>query len=416
MKAFRTGWALFPALVLCVCALAPAGDVLNFRGPNRDGAFPGETGLMASWPEGGPPLLWTATGFGVGYSSAVVRGDRIYLTGTLEGQMSHVFELDLDGKELRRLPYGTETTKDQAPGGRGTPTLDGDRLFVLTSLGELACVDIPSWAVAWKVNILERFKGPLTEWDLSENLLVDGDRVICTPGGENAVMAALDKRTGDTVWVTQGLTDMTSYCGPALVTHNGRRIILTLTSKFVICVDADSGTLLWKHPHPTDWDVHPNTPLYHNGCVYYVAGYKSGGGLLELSPDASSFTVRWTDTELDCQHQGVVLAEGAIFGTSHHRSGGRLVCLDWETGKMLWDDKAIRQANLILADGMIYSYEGPKSGEVVLFKPSREGFQPAGKFTVAFGDREHWAHQVIANGRLYLRHGDALGCYDITQK
>ncbi len=134
------------------------------------------------------------------------------------------------------------------------------------------------------MNILERFKGPLTEWDLSENLLVDGDRVICTPGGENAVMAALDQKTGDTVWVTTGLTDMTSYCGPALVTHNGRRILLTMTSKFVICVDADAGALLWKHPHPTDWDVHPNTPLYHNGCVYYVAGYKSGGGLLELSP------------------------------------------------------------------------------------------------------------------------------------
>jgi len=140
MKTFRTGWALFPALVLGVCALAPAGDVLTFRGPNRDGVFPGETGLMASWPEGGPPLLWTATGFGVGYSSAIVRGDRIYLTGTLAGQMSHVFELDLDGKELRRLPYGTETTKEMAPGGRGTPTLSGDRLFVLTSLGEL-----PAW-------------------------------------------------------------------------------------------------------------------------------------------------------------------------------------------------------------------------------------------------------------------------------
>ncbi|MBW7862929.1 MAG: PQQ-binding-like beta-propeller repeat protein [Candidatus Hydrogenedens sp.] len=405
--------ALFLA---ALCAASHAGDSPQFRGPNRDGVFPGETGLMKAWPEGGPPLLWTATGFGVGYSSAAVSNGRVYLTGTLEGQESFLFVLNTDGKELDRIPYGRESDAETAPGARSTPTVEDGRVYLLSSLGEAMCIDLTMGASLWQVNILEQFKGPMNEWALAESLLVDGDRVICTPGGEDAALAALDKNTGETVWVTKGLTDMTSYASVGLAVHNGRRILLTMTSKWVVCADADTGGLLWKHEHPTEWDIHAITPVYHAGRVYYVAGYKSGGGVLELSPDASSYTVLWTDTELDCQHHGVVLVDGCIYGTSHHKSGSRLVCLDWETGKMLWDSKEVRQAAIVAADGMLYAYEGHKSGVVSLIKPSREGFERTGQFVMTAGTREHWAHPTIANGRLYIRHGDALCCYDITAK
>ena len=404
-------------LVTLFATVSYAADSPQFRGANRTGMFE-EKGLMKTWPENGPPKLWAITGIGAGYSSALVNKGRIYVTGTLADQDSFVFVLDRDGKILEKIPYGKETTAEAAPSARSTPTIDGDRMYLLSGFGVISCIDLPTKKTVWQVNILERFKGPNTEWHLAEALLIDGDHVICTPGGPDAVMAALNKKTGDTVWVTKGMNDMTSYVAPLLVKHNGRRIILTETSKYLICVDADSGALLWKHEHLTEWDIHAVTPIYKDGCVYYVAGYKSGGGQLKLSKDASSYTVNWLDTQLDCQHHGVILTDGYLYGTTHHRGGGsgQMVCLEWTTGKVMWTSKEITQGVMEYADGMLYTYEGPKKGIVSLLKPSSAGLECAGKFTVTEGSKEHWAHPTLANGRLYVRHGDALNCYDITQK
>lgn len=402
-------------LAALITVQAYAADVPQFRGANRTGIFD-ESGLLKAWPQDGPPLLWTATGFGVGYSSPLVYKDRIYVTGTLAEQDSFVFVLDKDGKIIDKIPYGKETAAEAAPGARCTPTIDGNNMYLLSGLGMLSCIDLTTKNIAWQVNILERFSAPNNEWQLAESLLIDGDHVICTPGGPDAVMAALDKKTGDTIWVTKGMNDMTSYVAPLLVNHNGRRILLTETSKFLICVDADSGELLWKHEHLTQYDIHAVSPIYKDGCVYYVGGYKSGGGQLKLADDAASYSVNWLDTELDCQHHGVVLVDGYLYGASHHRGGGQMVCLDWNTGKVMWASKDIRQAVVLAADGMLYTYEGPKQGVVSLVKPSPAALERTGSFTVTQGTKEHWAHPTIANGRLYIRHGDALMCYDVAQK
>lgn len=405
-----------PAMLVCFLAVTGyTTDSPQFRGADRTGMF-NETGLMKSWPEEGPPKVWVADGFGVGYSSALVYKERIYITSTLEEQESFIFILDFDGKVIDKIPYGKETTAEAAPGARCTPTIDGERMYLLSGLGDVICIDLPTKQLLWQVNILERFNAPNNEWHLAEALLIDGDHVICTPGGPDAVMAALDKNTGDTVWVTTGMDDMTSYVPPLLAVHNGRRLIFTETSKFLICVDADTGALLWNREHLTEWDIHAVTPIYHEGSLYYVAGYKSGGGRLELSEDASSYEVKWLDTELDCQHHGVVLVDGYLYGTSHHRNGGCMVCLDWETGEVKWTSKDVRQAAVVYADGMLYAYDATRKGVVSLIKASPEGLKRTGLFTVTEGTKEHWAHPTIANGRLYIRHGDALVCYDITQK
>lgn len=400
---------------LAISLGATANDVTQFRGPERTGKF-NESGLLKSWPEGGPPLLWSTAGFGVGFSSPLVDRGRIYVTGTLEGQESYVFVLDMDGKLVDKISYGVETDAATAPGARSTPTIVGDRMYLLSGIGNATCIDLPSKKILWQVNILERFQGTNNEWQLAESLLVDGDRVVCTPGGPEALLAALNKDTGQTVWATKGLHDMASYVTPVLVEHKGRRIILTETSKFLVCVDANSGELLWKHDHPTQYDIHGVTPIYHEGSVYYVAGYKSGGGLLKLSDDASSYTVTWTDDQLDCQHHGVILHDGYLYGTSHHRAGGQMTCLDWATGAVQWADKQITQAVTIFADGMLYTYEGPRRGIVSLVKPSRSGLERVGSFPVTAGTKEHWAHPIIAHGRLYVRHGDTLLCYDVKAK
>lgn len=397
-------------VLLAVLIPAAMADVTRFRGEQGAGKFEGE-GLLQSWPEGGPPLLWKAEGLGQGYASPVQAGDRIYVPGMTSDEMGHIFILDANGALQGSFPYGRETQDGQAPGSRSTPTLDGNRLYILSGLGVVYCINIETQETLWSVNIIERFQSKNITWSLAESLVLDGDRIICTPGGPNGAVAALDKMTGDTVWAVTGLNDLASYCTPVIVNHGGRRLLLTETAKFVIGVDADSGELLWKHSHVTDYDIHAVTPVYDKGMVYYTGGYGSGGGLLALSEDGGAVTLKWEDKNLDCQHHGVVLKDGYLYGTGHKNA--RMMCLEMATGKQMWSTRDVRQGVVIYADAMLYVYEGPKSGVVSLVKATPEGFERSGHFTVTQGDGNHWTHPIIVNGRLLIRRGNVLLAYNL---
>ena len=399
--------------LLVLAGVAHAGDSPQFRGPNRDGIF-NEQGLLKAWPENGPPVAWVAKGLGNGYASVSVVQGKIYVPGMLDDQNGCIFVLNLEGKVERNILYGKETVEQQAPGPRSTPTIDGNRLYLISGLGVVYCIDLTKGEKLWEANVFERFKGENSTWHLAESLLVDGDRVICTPGGPDATVVALNKMTGDTRWTTKGLSDKASYCSPTIVDHRGRRILLTETAKLVVGIDATTGALLWTHDHPTEYDIHAVTPIYKDGLVYFTGGYGSGGGALELSPDGASVTLKWTDKNLDCQHHGVVLVDGYLYGTSHNKA--QLICLEMATGKLVWSTKEIKQGAVVYADGMLYVYEGPKSGVVSLVKAVPTGFERTGKFAVTEGTNNHWAHPTIANGRLYIRHGDALIAYNIAGK
>jgi len=394
--------------------IANAGDSPQFRGPNRDGVFQ-EQGLLKAWPENGPPKLWVAKGIGKGFSSASVFQGKTYVTGMGDDQMGYLSILNADGTIEKQIPYSKETVEKQAPGPRSTPTIDSDRLYVLSGLGALCCIDLAKGEKKWEVNILERFAAENSTWHLAESVLVDGNRVICTPGGKDAVFAALDKMTGETIWTTKGLTDTTSYSSPAIFTHNGRRILTNATARFIVGADADSGALLWTFEQKAPYDIHGVTPLYGDGLLYYVAGEGTGGGALELSPDSSAVTPKWADTELDCLHHGVVLIDGYLYGTGY-RGGGKLACLEMKTGKLMWSTKEVRLGAIVCADGMLYVYEGPQSGTVDLVKAVPTGFERTGTFKVDDGEDQHWAHPTIANGRLFIRHGNALIAYDIKMR
>ncbi|MBN2308204.1 MAG: PQQ-like beta-propeller repeat protein [Candidatus Hydrogenedentes bacterium] len=401
-------WTLIGLFVMT--GVAVAGDSPQFRGPNRDGKY-AETGLLKEWPEGGPPVAWRATGLGQGYASPSIVGDRIYLPGT-QGATGCLFVLDLDGNILRSAPYGPETQDKQAPGPRSTPTIDGDRLYLLSGLGVITCFQLPDCAILWQVDILERFQGKQITWTLAESLLIDGDRVICTPGGPDAAVAALDKQTGATVWTSTGFSEPSAYCSPDAFDMDGRRLLVTMTAKSVVGLDAATGQVLWTHPHETDYDIHAVTPVAAGRMLYYTAGYGSGGGMLRLAPDGSSVTPVWTDANLDCQHHGVALLDGYLYGTGHKNSA--LICLELETGRLMWSTKDVRQGVVVYADGMLYVYEGPRRGMVSLVKATPDGFTRAGAFEVTDGDGNHWAHPVIAGRRLYIRHGDVLLAYAIA--
>ena len=406
--------ALIAAVAVCLPGLIRAGESLQFRGPNRDGIFD-ETGLMKEWPAAGPPVAWVATGLGQGYSSVSVTKDAIYVPGMLGEDQGHVSVLDLHGKIVKQIAYGKETLDKQAPGPRSTPTIDGNRLYLMSGLGVVYCIQIPEGDLLWQVDVPKRFDAKPPQWTYAESLLVDGDRLICTPGGKDASVVALDKMTGGTVWTSKGLSDQASYCSAYIVELEGRRLLLTMTAKYVVGLDADTGEPLWTHEHPTDYDIHAVAPRYADGMLYYTGGYKSGGGMLELSADGASITPKWTDKTLDCQHHGVILLDGYLYGTGHG-SAKELLCLELKTGEIAWRTKEVTQGAVVMADGMLYVYEGPKRGVVSLVKATHSGYERSGLFKVSEGSGNHWAHPTIAGKRLYIRHGGALIAYDIAAK
>ncbi|MCP4643623.1 MAG: PQQ-binding-like beta-propeller repeat protein, partial [bacterium] len=358
-------FVLAVALMVVTVGLAGAADSPQFRGPNRDGKFP-ETGLLKQWPAAGPPVVWVAEGIGEGYASVSVAGDTIYVPGMVGKNQGTLFLLDLDGAIKGQVPYGEETLDKQAPGPRSAPTIDGDRVYLISGLGVVTAFQRPDCGIAGQVDVMQRFGGQKISWTLAESLLIDGNNVICTPGGPDASVVALDKMTGDTVWTSKGLSEPSAYCSPDLFEVGGRRLIVTMTAKSVVGLDAGTGAVLWTHPHETDYDIHAVTPVLGGDMLYYTGGYKSGGGMLKLSADGSSVAPQWKDLALDCQHHGVVLVDGYIYGTSHHTRA--LVCLELKSGKVMWETKDVRQGALIYADGMLYIYEGPKTGRVSLVK------------------------------------------------
>jgi len=403
------GFWVTSVLLLCIAALAVADDVPQFRGQHRDGIF-AEQGLLQAWPESGPVEAWAAQGIGGGFSSPIVVGGKIYVTGMLGENAGNLFVLDeATGAIEKTFPYGPETLNDQAQGPRSTPTWNDGRLYFLSGLGVVYCMNAADGGILWSVDMVNHFGAQKILWDYSESLLVERDRVYCTPGGPEALMTALDKNTGEKVWTTKGLVDRASYCSPVLVQHGGRGMLLNATGEYIIGVDADSGSLCWSYHHKVNWDI------YSNNLVYYTAGDGIGGGALEIAPDGNSVMSKWTDTTLDSLHSGVVLIDGYLYGTGYEK-GGKLVCLEMATGKVMWETKEVREGALVAAGGMLYVYEGPRKGVVNLVKASPLGFERTGSFSVIKGTGKHWAHPAIANGKLYIRHGDTLIAYTVATR
>ena len=398
---------------LAVSVNAVASDSPQFRGPTRDGIFP-EKGLLKSWPADGPALAWKVDGVGQGYSSVAVVGGTIYVPGMQDDKQGYIIAVDEAGKEKWRVTYGPETLDNMAPGARSTPTVDGDRLYIMSGRGVLTCMSAQDGKQVWQVDIRNKFNGQTVTWGFAESVLIDGDMVFATPGGPDAAVVALNKMTGDTIWTSKGFGEASAYCSPAIFTFGGNKVLVTMTAKSVDGFDAKTGKPLWSHGHATDYDIHAVTPAVAGNIVYYTGGYGSGGGALEISPDGSSAKPIWSDKNLDCQHHGVVVVDGYVYGTGHNNN--KLMCLEMASGKLMWSTDEVTQGDILFADGMLYVYEGPKKGVVSLIKPSPEKFERVSSFAVPKGKDKHWAHPAIANGKLYVRYAGTLYAYDIAAK
>jgi outer membrane protein assembly factor BamB len=380
----------------------------QWRGPNRDGVYPNEK-LLKKWPDAGPKLLWSVNGLGEGYSSAAVTSDRVYLTGMTAGK-GYLFAFDMKGKLLWKSHYGPEWNGGH-DGARTTPTVVENKIYVLSAEGLLVCFNRDGKKL-WYVYLMKDFKARNLKWGITESVLVDGDRVFCTPGGSDIMMVILNRHTGKIIRKIKGNGEKSAYCSPLIVKHGNLRLLLTMTGESVVGLKADTGDYLWSYPHITRHDINPNTPLYHKGYVYTVSGYGTGGQMFKLSPDGKKMDLVWKQKKLDSQMGSVILSGGYIYGSGHRNRGWH--CLDWKTGDVQFTAKDVgKKGNIIFSDGMLYCYG--ENGEIALVKPNPKKFEVVSSFEIDKGSGPHWSHPVIKKGRLYVRHGEFLMVYDIAR-
>jgi outer membrane protein assembly factor BamB len=321
----------------------------------------------------------------------------------------------MNGQTQWQVDNGPAWTKDY-PGTRGTPTIDGDRLYHQSPIGNIVCLKAQTGEKIWGINSLETFGGKNIQWALSESLLIDGDRVICCPGGSEASVAALDKMTGETIWKAESTGDKAGYSTPTLAEHSGLRMIFVMTAKSVIGVNADTGKLLFRHPFETKYDVNVLKPIFHDGHLFVSGGYGTTGSqmLKVIAVDGEDVSVElvWESKDLDNHHGGVVLLDGFLYGAAHQFNNAKWACLDWETGEQKWAERGIGKGSVTYADGMLYMMNEKSS--VGLAKPSPDGHEVISKFRLPpGGSGPSWAHPVVCGGRLYIRHADRLFAFDV---
>ncbi|MFW6107351.1 MAG: PQQ-binding-like beta-propeller repeat protein [bacterium] len=399
------------AYALSACSRGgPAHEWPQFHGPRRDNKSD-ETGLLKKWPSEGPPLLWSAQGIGEGFSTVAISPGLIYTTGNI-GKDTVITALGLDGQVRWKAANGPAYRR-AVPGTRGTPTVDGSRLYHENADGDVVCLDARTGQRIWSLNILEKFHGRNTTWALAESLLVDGDKVICTPGGRDAGLVALHKTTGETLWVCRGTDEKPGYCSPIVVDYRGVRQIVTMLARSVIGVHAETGKLLWHAEHVTPHDENISVPVFHDGCILVSTQY-TGSWMLRLVVDGQSVSPEqvWHSKALDNQHGGILLVEGHVYGSCRKNRRGPWVCLEFDTGERMYAERGIGRGSLTYADGMLYAWN--HKGAVALVRPTPRAFEIVSQFPIPKGGKgPTWAHPVVCGGRLYLRHGDRLWVYDV---
>lgn len=404
---------VFTLFVLITACTQQNKTISQWRGDHRDGIYQ-EENLLKSWPEEGPELLWLTEEVGNGYSSPVIAGGQLFINGEIDS-VSHLFAFDLNGKLLWKSPNGREFFGNgysaNFPGSRSAPTVYHDLVFVSSGMGRIACFEVSSGKEKWAVDMVADLGGKLNMFGYSESLLVDETKVYCYPGGTESNVVALDKLTGKIVWTSKAAGDPVSFCSPLMIRLPERNILVTLSREYLLGLDAGSGELLWSHKEDSVKleGEHCNTPVYSDGFVYCISGDENGNGAykLELLPDGKSIKEVWRNGNVLNSIGGFVKVGDHIFSTS---SDNKLKCLDANTGMVIDSLRSLR-GSVIYADGHLYCYTD--NGNVNLIKLSGSKMEVVSKFKIEKGTKEHFSHPVIANGVLYIRHGNALMAYRV---
>ena len=393
-----------------------AGDWPQWRGPNRDGKSPA-TGLLDQWPSDGPNLVWNITGLGNGYSTPAIVGDRIYILGS-EGNREFLFALSADdGSQIWKYALGEKIDAGGFKGPKGTPTVDGNNLYAIGSDGTLACVDAESGESRWTRNLKSDFGGQHGHWAYAESPLIDGDKLVCTPGGQTAIVA-LNKNTGQPIWrspiarFTGGGYTTAGYASTIAATLGGTKQYVAFLSGGVVGVSADKGEPLWRYDAPANGTANCSTPVASGNSVFAASGYNNGGGRADIVRGSGGWNAKeaYFQKKIQNHHGGFILHEGFIYGTND----SSLLCLDWRTGDIQWQERSVGKGSISFAEGNLY-VRG-ESGAVALVEASPNGYNEKGRFNQPDrSNKKAWAHPVVADGKLYLHDDDRLLCFDISR-
>ena len=400
-------------MVAIISGITSAKAQSQWRGPNRDGIYP-ETHLLKEWPAEGPKMLWSFEALGTGQGSVAVANDRVFITGIPDTLTSEgfLFAFDTKGKLLWKKNYGKDWT-GIFPGARSTPTVVDEMVYLESGNGSLHCMNAQNGETLWSVDFFKDFQADSIQFGFSESLVVEGDKIYCTPGGKTNNVVALNRFTGEKIWSSVAYGEPASYCSPIVINHNGQRLLVNLTATSIIGLDADSGEMYWRINQFQDNKIHANTPVYFDGKLLVSSASKkdsSGLVMLQLSADGKKADIAWRNKEYINLMGGFVLKDGFVYGSAHIQP--KWFCVDTRTGQMQYIAKELGGGPVIYADGLFYCY-AEKDGEMALAEGNPEQFRIVGKFKVPLGTAQHWAHPVIANGQLYIRHNNAVMVYDV---
>ena len=402
-------WVLL--LVLSIPGVSFAQTANNaswpqWRGPNRDGVSK-ETGLLKQWPAEGPALVWKAAGAGRGYSSFSVANGRLYTMG-LRGDREFVVAFDVaTGKEAWATPNGNAFRNDRGDGPRGTPTVDGDRVYALGGNGDLSALNARTGQVVWAKNILKEFGGRNITWGISESPLIVGNKLLVNPGGPDASIVALNKTDGSVIWKSQ--SDRAGYSSAIPVEVNGGTQVVFFTHQRAVGLDLKDGRLLWEYSKPANDVANAATPIVRGNRVFISSDYGTGGGVVEIKPDGTAQEV-WFTRDMRNHHSSSVLVGDHLYGFS----SAILTAIKFDTGEIAWRDRSVGKGSLVYADGRLYCFS--ENGVMGLVEATPTGYVEKGRFRIQQGELPTWTHPVVAGGRLYLRDQDTIYAYDVRQK
>jgi outer membrane protein assembly factor BamB len=392
----------------------PSGpsDWPQWRGPERNGLSK-DTGLIKQWPSSGPQSAWSISTLGEGYGSLAIKGDRIFVQGTRGGE-SMVFCLSrAEGESVWSAAMGSKVNDGRGNGPRSTPTIDDDRVYALTENGDLACLRASDGSPVWRKNILKEFGGSNPGWLISESPLIDGDRVIVTPGGRGAGIVALDKMTGKEIWRAKDLSDEAGYASCIAADVGGVRTIMNFTSRAAVGVRASDGKLMWSNSSAANGTANCTTPVFADGKVFFTSDYGTGAALLGLSAQGGEVKAQelYFTKEMKNHHGGVVLVNGYLYGFS---GSSGLTCIEFATGKKMWANRSVGKGSLAYADGMLYLL-GEKH-IVGLAEANPNAYVEKGRFSIPDQGKDSWAYPVVIGGKFYIRDQGTLTAYDVKTR
>lgn len=409
---------LFWSLAFLSIVISVKAQPVQWRGPARDGHF-AEKGLMKSWPQDGPALILETENIGKGWSTPVLADNMIYVTGMID-TLDYLTALDMKGNIVWQTSYG-RSWNQSFPDTRSTPVVEDNRIYVQSGTGRVCCIDRTTGKEIWAVEVDKKFEAEYHLWGNSETPLIVDDKVICSPGGSKTSVVALNKLTGETVWETSSLGGPRAYASAALYEYNGFRYILAVIGTHLMAVKPENGEIAWsyKYFNPEKWDqtglIWTNTPVFKGDEIFLSKGYDYQSVMLKMDPSGTSVSEKFVDNTLDNHHHGLIIAGDYIYGSNwQDNRRGKWVCMHWDTGEIKYEDEWDTKGALVMADDMLYAYN--ERGSVGLVKPGPEKFEVVSQFRITKGSGPHWAHPFIADGKLLMRHGEALLVYDIRQK